>query len=437
MGQIEVIDSLEFLKKFKEYEFNLLYADPPYALGSDITIRPDGKVDYAKASDFMNKWDMPNGDYWEKWFKEAFRVTKHGGYVVMFGIDRQLLLFKYYAALAGFEEHQSLYWYFISSFPKATDLSKAIDKQLGVERPVIKSVEMHNIKKGALLEASDSEIKKENQNDTYNYTAPGSELAKKYDGYKYSVAPLKQTNETIMVFMKPTKNKGVVHDVLAYENGDKTINVSALDIANNRVGENKREQFSGRSTHGDVYNEYPQDNAHTEEVEGRFPAQTFVDEKISSSLGNSARILNVCNYNKEDLELYYYETKVNQKERNAGLDEFSKQLSAASEFRPNHLEKANEGADGNPYGRWKPLKNNHPTLKPIELNYRILKLFKTPDEQKICYPFAGSGSEIIGGIKAGFNNWVGCELSPEYVDIAHARINYWTKELQDKKTIFD
>ena len=46
-------------------------------------------------------------------------------------------------------------------------------------------------------------------------TLPQTDLAKKYDGYKYSVAPLKQTCETIMVFKKPNKTGSVLHDTLA------------------------------------------------------------------------------------------------------------------------------------------------------------------------------------------------------------------------------
>jgi DNA modification methylase len=71
-------------------------------------------------------------------------------------------------------------------------------------------------------------------------------------------------------------------------------------------------------------------------------------------------------------------------------------------------------------------KNTHPTLKPIVLNEKVLKLFKTPNDQRIIYPFGGAGSEIIGGLRAGFTNWSACELSPEYVEIAKARIEYWT-----------
>ena len=71
------------------------------------------------------------------------------------------------------------------------------------------------------------------------------------------------------------------------------------------------------------------------------------------------------------------------------------------------------------------VKNNHPTLKPIDLNCKILKLFKTPNEQRICYPFAGSGSEIIGGLKANFQNWSACEINADYVEIANARIKHY------------
>ena len=51
-------DSLEYLKLFKDYQADILFCDPPYALGSEVIIRQDGKVDYKKASDFMNKWEM-------------------------------------------------------------------------------------------------------------------------------------------------------------------------------------------------------------------------------------------------------------------------------------------------------------------------------------------------------------------------------------------
>jgi site-specific DNA-methyltransferase (adenine-specific) len=212
-------DSLEYLKSCGDYEFDINYSDPPYALGSEVIIRPDGKVDYKKANDFMNKWEMPTGEYWEQWFKEAYRTLKYGGYCIMFGMDRQLLLFKYYANLAGFTEQQSLYWYAISNFPKATDLSKMIDKNAGAEREVIgKQKGAGSTGKNDL--GNDTFVAKNQYEDgTHDITTPSTDLAKKYDGYKYSISPLKQTNETILIFCKPTQTGSILHDTLLMEKG--------------------------------------------------------------------------------------------------------------------------------------------------------------------------------------------------------------------------
>lgn len=82
------------------------------------------------------------------------------------------------------------------------------------------------------------------------------------------------------------------------------------------------------------------------------------------------------------------------------------------------------------------IKNNHPTLKPINLNFRITQLFKLPiDDQKLYVPFAGTFSEIIGAVKAGYNsdNIYGCEMNKDYIDIGQARLEYWQKEFAKKK----
>jgi DNA modification methylase len=55
------------------------------------------------------------------------------------------------------------------------------------------------------------------------------------------------------------------------------------------------------------------------------------------------------------------------------------------------------------------------------------------NEQKIIYPFAGVGSEVIGGYNAGFKNWVACEINSDYVDIANVRITHWLKGERGKE----
>ncbi len=92
MGEIKTQDSLAFLRCQPDLSIDVNYSDPPYALGSEIIIRPDGKVDYKNASDFMNKWEMPTGDWWEQWFKEAFRTTMVNARSKLIGLVRFYLL---------------------------------------------------------------------------------------------------------------------------------------------------------------------------------------------------------------------------------------------------------------------------------------------------------------------------------------------------------
>ena len=47
--QLHTSDSLAFLTTLDEFSNDIIYCDPPYALGSEVIIRKDGKVDYAKA----------------------------------------------------------------------------------------------------------------------------------------------------------------------------------------------------------------------------------------------------------------------------------------------------------------------------------------------------------------------------------------------------
>jgi len=478
-------DSLEFLKEQQDFAFDINFSDPPYALGSEIIIKPDGKYDYKKAVDFMTKWEMPTGEYWEAWFEQSFRSLKHGGYCIMFGMDRQLPMFQYYAIKAGFQVRQSMYWYFISNFPKSSNLSKNLDKSANAERTEI-------IGKG------------KTGGNHKNSHAPKTDLAKKYDGMKYSISPLKQTCETIMIFQKPYKTGSCMHDVLAYENGDDTCGCFALNIDDGRVGfsseedekesktKNQHKDFGSKPITGNViYGDFSMVEHKNYNPTGRYPSQTFCDsgaakildgqsgeskssksvrvyennaenrnvknsasgtrnpESTYDDVGGCSKILHKCDYDKDEMDLFLYAPKVSKSERNAGCDEFEEKGGGISndsgrsfktkctncEKEIRHDNKINSCECENPQEYYPKVyqKNNHPTLKPISLIYQVLKLFKNPNEQKIVYPFAGVQSEVIGGYKAGFTDYVGCELSAEYVDIGNARFDYWKDKSIDKK----
>jgi site-specific DNA-methyltransferase (adenine-specific) len=466
-------DSLAFLNEQKDFAFDINYSDPPYALGSEIYIKPDGKFDYKKAVDFMNKWEMPTGEYWEKWFEESFRTLKHGGYCVMFGIDRQLPMFQYYAIKAGFQVRQSMYWYFISSFPKSSSLSKNLDKNSNV---FVKGKATKNSRKGVEGEKGNFSHSKEATENN-----PQTDLAKKYDGFRYSISPLKQTCENIMIFQKPYRTGSCLHDTLAYENGDETCACFAWNIDGGRVpmSESDKEMLDAKSSKNPTdnyngkdhqkYGDFALNIATPPNEQGRYPSQTFCDSETAKRLdeqsglskandsvrnnkkrkdfniygngkgipqvslesnysdtGGCSKILHKCDYENGEMDLYVYEPKVSKSERNAGCEQLEVKK----------FEGRDTGQDDRnvPYKkRPEMLSNTHPTLKPISLSYRILKLFKSPNDQKIIYPFAGVQSEVIGGYKAGFTDYVGCELSDEYVNIGNARFEHWKNKPFDKK----
>lgn len=64
--------------------------------------------------------------------------------------------------------------------------------------------------------------------------------------------------------------------------------------------------------------------------------------------------------------------------------------------------------------------NSHPTVKPTDLMAYLCRLV-TPPGGVVLDPFMGSGSTGKAAMREGFR-FIGCELSPEYLAIAEARI---------------
>ena len=78
-----------------------------------------------------------------------------------------------------------------------------------------------------------------------------------------------------------------------------------------------------------------------------------------------------------------------------------------------------------------PNKNNHPTVKPINLLTYLCRLI-TPPNGIILDPFMGSGSTGIAAQLEGFR-FVGMELDEDYFKIAEARISNWEQYKTIKK----
>lgn len=103
---------------------------------------------------------------------------------------------------------------------------------------------------------------------------------------------------------------------------------------------------------------------------------------------------------------FFYRAKVSKKERNLGLDGFDEN---------EVVRQGLAGEKNNPIH-----KNNHPTVKPINLLTYLCRLI-TPERGIILDPFMGSGSTGVAALLEGFD-FIGIELEKDYYNIAKRRI---------------
>ena len=69
--------------------------------------------------------------------------------------------------------------------------------------------------------------------------------------------------------------------------------------------------------------------------------------------------------------------------------------------------------------------NDHPCVKPLDLCRYLATLLLPPvsvSPRRILIPFAGSGSEMIGALQAGWDEVVGVEQGNHYCEIAEKRL---------------
>ncbi len=118
---------------------------------------------------------------------------------------------------------------------------------------------------------------------------------------------------------------------------------------------------------------------------------------------------------------FLYTAKASRAEREAGLHDFT--TTNVNDGRQTSIDNAYQRGDTM-------RRNTHPTLKPVDLTRWLATLLLPPKldrPRRILVPFAGSGSEMIGCLLAGWDEVVGVELSEEYAEIARARLAHWQR----------
>jgi len=401
-------DCLDVLRGMPDASVDAVVTDPPYGLS------------------FMGKrwdYDVPSVAVWS----ECLRVLKPGGHLLSFGGSRTYHRMAVNVEDAGFEIRDQVMWVYGSGFPKSLNISKAIDKAAGAERAVTGSRVADDIR-GGNMHASNRGVRhvielKE---------TPATDAAKQWHGWG---SALKPAHEPIVLARKPLGEKTLAANVLEHGTGGLNIDgcrvgdevLGSVRAGSARIGTFERKEMVTPKRTG----RFPANLIHdgSDEVLAGFPDSNGQQGKCEDAQRSQANTYGSPSDNGKQYEprndkgsasRFFYCAKASKKDRDEGLQEFEAKASAASEFRPNHAEKASKGEDGNPYGRWKPQRNIHPTVKPTTLMAYLCRLI-TPPGGTVLDPFMGSGSTGKGAVREGFN-FIGIEREAEYIDIARARI---------------
>jgi len=461
MNKVIQGDSLEVMKTLSENSVDSIVTDPPYELG------------------FMGKsWDSTGIANNKEMWVEALRVLKPGGHLLSFGGTRTYHRMACAIEDAGFEVRDMIAWVYGSGFPKSLNIGKAVDKLQGNEREVVGKKEgtYADIRSGSL----DASISGERERLEVMETKGTSE----YEGWGTALKP---ALEPITVARKPLSEKTVAENVLKWGTGG--INIDGSRVAGKLEGDPNR---FAKTDGGDFVAKL--DIAPVVRTEGRFPANLIHDgsdevvglfpntktgsvkpykrltnDQYSGSFpdntsehtgdsGSASRFFKTCQFSQEELDeiqedatdmeeklemlgisqkeektdislpiyqsahRFAYIPKASKSERNKGcegLDEKEKPL--MGEF------KNNPGRDtpkSSPTAR----ANYHPTVKPQALMKYLITLI-TPKGGTVLDPFAGSGSTLVAANDLGFN-YIGIELTPEYIPIIEARLS------AEKNTLF-
>jgi site-specific DNA-methyltransferase (adenine-specific) len=422
-GRVLVGSCLEKLKDLGDESIDSIVTDPPYELG------------------FMGKsWDASGVAYSVELWREALRVLKPGGHLLAFGGTRTYHRMAVAIEDAGFEIRDSIHWVYGSGFPKSLNVSKAIDKAAGAEREVLRTV----IRTASAGNSVTVHQEGGDKSGVSEITAPSTDAAKQWDGWGTALKP---AHEPIVLARKPLAGT-VAANVLEHGTG-------ALNIDGCRVGEFVNTTPSGI----DRYNQnYVNDGSERSTIEGttsgatgRWPANVIFDEAAGAELDEQSGVSKSrvgkprgtekkglfanSEFNKVGTEhddeggasRFFYCPKPGKKERNAGLDKLKAKTAGEATDRKEDSDGLNSPRAG--AGRTGGSKNFHPTVKPVELMRYLCRLV-TPPNGTVLDPFLGSGTTAVAAVLEGFE-WVGCEMTPEYLPIIKGRVE-WAQNEQPK-----
>lgn len=354
--------------------FHAVVTDPPYELS------------------FMGrKWDSTGVAFRPETWRAIHDVMLPGGYLVAFASTRGYHRMVCAIEDAGFVIHPMLAWIFGSGFPKAADVSKAIDRQLGAVREVVGPGPWNSVK-GMLgrVGGITPEGYVSHGGTQHDITAPATPEAQQWDGWKYGLQSLKPAIEPICLAQKPPERGGMVGNILRHGTG-------ALNIDASRVGTEQTVTLRNGDSGGN--GAYGRDERVGSWINppGRYPANVITD--------GSPEVLDAFAAFGSGTSYEWGEVgRTSIDHRDTGT---------AARFYYSAKADAADRAD-----------SRHPTVKPVDLIRYLVRLVTTPGG-RVLDPFAGSGTTGEACMLLGHDCTL-IERDPTHAaDIRH-RIKRWS-----------
>jgi site-specific DNA-methyltransferase (adenine-specific) len=397
-NSIHTGDCFDVLDELPAESVHAVVTDPPYGLA------------------FMGRdWDdfdpREYQDWCEEWASACLDVLRPGGHLLAFSGNRTHHRLFSGVEDAGFEIRDTLTWHYGSGFPKASDISKTIDKRADAERTEGKRVWRGGERQGG--DWSNSDRRGEGTTEKVIYDEPATERGKKWDGWKTGLKP---STEFVVMARKPFDG-ATVDCVLEHGTG-------ALNVDGCRIGTEQRDN-PGQGTADGI--DYGTKVYEAETVEGRYPANVVLDPAAAamldgivgeldagartpqSSTGRNTSDAPTHNDPDERLETdsggpsRYFETH-----EYRDIDEQMARFHYTSK-----ATRAERTLDGR-------IDNAHPTVKPQDLMEWLVKLV-TAEGQTVLDPFVGSGTTCAAAKDLG-RTFIGIERKPKWADVARVRV---------------
>jgi DNA modification methylase len=433
-------DCVEAMREMDEASVDAIVTDPPYFLGF-----------MGKAWDTATPGDLQHGH--DRWATEALRVLKSGGHLLAFGGTRTYHRLACAIEDAGFEIRDSVIWLYGSGFPKSLDVSKAIDRAAGAEREVGEPKRTPDGKpwidrrpNGIPSQFDEFRKTKEQAQAQCFESIPATPEAQQWQGWGTALKP---AHEPIVVARKPLIGT-VAQNVL--EHGTGALNVDGCRIGSDTERGNRYGGKAPRGSGGPVSIPGPREEVWNVPA-GRWPANVALShlpecERVGTRHGDPDGT--------EQVEAWRCAegcpvAELDRQSGSVGGGDGKDWSAGPIHGTGSGATFLGEKATGQHYGdtggasrffyvakasraeRNAGMKNTHPTVKPIDLMRWLVRLV-TPPNGVILDPFAGSGTTGCAATLEGFD-FIGIERGAEYVEIARARIEWWSKQDGETKQI--